>query len=198
MKKPLRLVESQEQKEVLAWLHDLYEVHSDYVREVVARHAGPYLDAEDLVQEVFIVAHRKATRLMRHTEPRGWLHLAALREVWSARRRVRIARLFWSSFQAEESSAEGPERAYLNREAGTAFYRLLDQLPEKQRTAFILFHVEGRPSAEIGRLLNCPEATVRTRLFHARRAFAAGVEEWTRRTGEEMPEQLPITQVRKP
>jgi RNA polymerase sigma-70 factor, ECF subfamily len=187
-KKALRLVEGlgwrSEPGDVLAWLEELYERHSDYVRGVVAHHGGPQLDAEDVVQDVFMLAHRKSASLMRHAEPRAWLHLATLREVWSARRRARVARLFRLGWHGHESAPEGPEGAYAHREESAVFYALLERLSEKQRTVFLLFHVENRTSAEIAELVGCPEPTVRTRLFHARRAFATAAERWRQRTAE--------------
>ena len=45
----------------------------------------------------------------------------------------------------------------------------LDQLPLAQRVAFVLCDVQELTSAEAGALAGVPEATVRTRLFHARR-----------------------------
>jgi RNA polymerase sigma-70 factor, ECF subfamily len=41
----------------------------------------------------------------------------------------------------------------------------------KQRVAFVLCDVEGHTSAEAASVLGTPEATVRTRLFHARKAL---------------------------
>jgi RNA polymerase sigma-70 factor (ECF subfamily) len=182
MREPLRLVDHPARKDRLSWLRDLYERHSDYVRDVVARHAGPGLDAEDLVQEVFIAADRKWERLRDYKEPRAWLHVAAMREVWAARRRQRLSRLFRLRFGETPSSPEGPEAAYQNKEASDLFYSLIDRIPEKQRAAFLLFHIENKTSGEIAKLLGVPEPTVRTRLFHARRAFAAAAERWRMRT----------------
>jgi RNA polymerase sigma-70 factor (ECF subfamily) len=187
-REPVRLASAPSQHVQLEWLRDLYEQNSGFVRDVVARHAGPTIDAEDLVQNVFLVAHRKWERLSRHAQPRAWLHLAALREVWTAHRRERLKRLLPFRFSADPVETEGPESAYQHREASRDLYALLDRLPEKQRTAFILFYVDGLSSAEIGQMLSCPEPTVRTRLFHARRAFAAAAERWRRRTASETNE----------
>ena len=42
---------------------------------------------------------------------------------------------------------------------------------------FVLYELEGLQGEEIARALGCPLKTVWTRLFHARRAFAAALEE---------------------
>ncbi len=171
----------------LDWLKDLYERHSDFVRDVISRHAGPGIDAEDLVQNVFLVAHRKWKKLARYDQPRAWLNLAGLREVWAARRRQRLRRLLTFHLHATEVAVQDPEGNYLQCETRRLFYSLLDRLPEKQRTAFILFYVDELSSAEIGRVLHCPEATVRTRLFHARRAFEGAALRWQQRSAAGVP-----------
>ena len=47
----------------------------------------------------------------------------------------------------------------------------LAQLPERQRIAVTMFDAEGYAHAEIAALLGVPEGTVRSDVFHARRAL---------------------------
>ena len=49
----------------------------------------------------------------------------------------------------------------------------LATLPERQRLAVVLFEVEGYRHAEIAGILDVPEGTVRSDVFHARRALRA-------------------------
>jgi RNA polymerase sigma-70 factor (ECF subfamily) len=58
-----------------------------------------------------------------------------------------------------------------------AFRRLLDRLPEKKRTVFILHEIEGQSPAEIAEIVDAPVLTVRTRLFYARRELAEMMRE---------------------
>jgi len=50
-----------------------------------------------------------------------------------------------------------------------AFRRVLERLPEKKRTVFVLHELEGLPPLEIASIVDAPVLTVRTRLFYARR-----------------------------
>ena len=50
-------------------------------------------------------------------------------------------------------------------------HQVLQQLPFKLRTVLVLYEMEGFTGKEIARQLDIPEATVWTRLHHARRAF---------------------------
>ncbi len=165
----------------IVWLRDLYNAHSDHVREVIVRHGGPELEPEDLVQEVFLAAHRKIRRLRTYSEPRAWLHLAALREVWKAHRRRRLLRFLPLSAARPVSTEELPDAACQRRESHAWLYRLLDALPRLQREALLLFHVDGLSSAQIGSLLGCPEETVRTRIHYGKRTLVKAAQVQMRR-----------------
>jgi RNA polymerase sigma-70 factor (ECF subfamily) len=57
--------------------------------------------------------------------------------------------------------------------------RALDTLPAEQRAVIELTFYDGLPYQEIAKVLDCPENTVKTRMFHARKklhAFAATME----------------------
>ncbi|MGH7200444.1 MAG: RNA polymerase sigma factor, partial [Planctomycetaceae bacterium] len=48
----------------------------------------------------------------------------------------------------------------------------LAQLREEYRTCFVLFHQQELSCAEIGEILDCPQGTVKTWLYRARRELA--------------------------
>ena len=161
--------------EDIRWLADLYDQHSDRVREVIVRHGGPGIDAEDLLHEVFLAAHRKLRLLRGYLDPGGWLHLAALREVWKVRRRARLWARLSVGLWAAPPEPSPQEAAFLQAESARWVYSVLDKVPSKQRESLVLFYFEGLTSGEIGRLLGCPEKTVRSRILHGKRALAKAV-----------------------
>jgi RNA polymerase sigma-70 factor (ECF subfamily) len=54
----------------------------------------------------------------------------------------------------------------------------LEKLPERQRMAVVLFDVEGYSHGEIAEILGIPEGTVRSHVFHARRALREALAAW--------------------
>lgn len=60
-----------------------------------------------------------------------------------------------------------PEQALLGRERRQQIAEALAQLPERQRSVFVLSHVEGRTSREVSALTGLNESTVRVHLFRA-------------------------------
>ena len=60
-----------------------------------------------------------------------------------------------------------PEQALLGRERRREIAAALSKLPERQRSVFVLSHVEGRTSREVSALTGLNESTVRVHLFRA-------------------------------
>lgn len=66
-----------------------------------------------------------------------------------------------------------PEESLLGRERRRAIAAALSRLPERQRSVFVLSHVEGRTSKEVSALTGLNESTVRVHLFRAIRKLRA-------------------------
>ncbi len=130
-------------------------------------------DLEDLAQEVFLVVRRRLDDFDGRNLP-GWLYAIAVRVASGHRRRAWVRRIF---FRPREALAEQPaEQAspadqLQHKEDRRLLDAVLAEMSPKRRTTFVLFEIEGYSGEEIARLEGVPEATVRTRLFHARKEF---------------------------
>ena len=65
------------------------------------------------------------------------------------------------------AGGQSPEQALLGREHRQQIAAALAKLPERQRSVFVLSHVEGRTSREVSALTGLNESTVRVHLFRA-------------------------------
>jgi RNA polymerase sigma-70 factor, ECF subfamily len=158
-------------------LGEVYDQHHEAVRAFAGRLLGDSAAAEDLVHEVFVTLPRAARRFRGDSSLRSFLIGIAIQHARhhmrsASRRRAALARL-----SAEpERSVSSPEAAAAERRLIEAVQQALDQLPLDQRVAFVLCDVEERSSVEAAELVRAPEATLRTRLFHARRKLRAALE----------------------
>lgn len=88
--------------------------------------------------------------------------------------------------RADERNAE--ESVDLGR-LQQLFTRLAAGLAPKQRAAFVLREIDGHSTAEVARIMNVTESTVRNHLFQARKILRAGIEreypEWVPGSGGE-------------
>jgi RNA polymerase sigma-70 factor (ECF subfamily) len=154
-------------------LDHLYEEHADFLHRAIANLAGPTLEPDDLVQEVFVHACRGWSRFGGRSSVRTWLYGIALGVVANARRRARFRRFVGLERAAEPvapqlSAPEELEREQVRRKV----HAVMEKLPEKKRTALVLFELEGLSGEEIAAVMGCPEPTFWSRLHHARKDFA--------------------------
>lgn len=134
-------------------------------------------DADDAVQDAFLSALRNLGRFDPGRPFGPWL----LRIVANAatdrlrRRRVRAVEPIGPEMATHEA---GPDRVAERAALGEALRAALQTLPERQRVAVVLFDVEGYSHREIAEVLGVPEGTVRSHVFHARRALREALTPW--------------------
>jgi RNA polymerase sigma-70 factor (ECF subfamily) len=143
--------------------------YQNAVFALLSRMLGKAVPLEDLAQETFLKAHRAFARFDPQVDakPSTWLLTIATRVALDhVKRRVPPS----VPFEAIESLAggESPEQLTSRRRLGLAIEAAAAQLGDEQRAAFVLFTFHGFSVDEIGGVLGCAPATVKTRLFRAR------------------------------
>jgi RNA polymerase sigma-70 factor, ECF subfamily len=167
---------------------DLAEIYRAYAADVsrwARRLVGPHGDADDVLHEVFLVAHRRLAEFRGEARISTWLYAITVRVVQEHRRKdrwrrwLRLDRLFPDPPRAPVT----PLEAFESRRATEVTYRLLDGLPEAERSALILFELEGLSGEEIAAVTGEPVGTIWVRLHRARRNFRAAYLSWERKGG---------------
>ena len=135
-----------------------------YVAAIGLKLLGRDDDLDDLVQDVFLEAHRGLARIRDPGALKSWLATIAVRR---ASRRLRRQKL-WTWIQPSapldhgdivDPAATPEERAHV-----AMTYRWRDKLPTGQRVVWVLHHVEGESLDVIARLCACSKSTVQRRL----------------------------------
>lgn len=157
-------------------LAEVFRREAPRLRKFLVRLGGPGLDPDDLLQEVFLVALKKAAAFEGGEPPTGWLYGVASKVTSSTRRAQRLRRFLGLETGGAISTTTTPESLFLSGEESRRVYAVLDPIAEKKRTVFILFELEGLTGEEIAGVLDCPLKTVWSRLHHARREFLEGME----------------------
>lgn len=126
--------------------------------------------AEDLVQDVFVALPGLAHKLAPKASVRSFLlGIAANRARHHVRAAVRRRHAVERLAREPRAAVESPERVAERRSLACALAHAMATLPLEQRTTFVLSEVECYNHQEVAQILGIPEATVRTRLFYARR-----------------------------
>lgn len=160
----------------------------DAFGELVGRYAGQarraaraiLLDddeADDAAQDGFLNAWLRIAQYDTARPFGPWLVRIVANAATDRHRRRKVRRAEQLG-PALSSSGPDPARATEQSVLGGALREALADLPERQRTAIVLFDVEGYSAAEIGKALGVPEGTVRSDVFHARRTLRRLLADW--------------------
>ncbi len=148
----------------------LVERYGPAARRVARAVLGPGDDADDAVQDGCIAAWRAIDRFDQARSFRPWLMRIVANAALDLLRRRKVRR---ASAVPETVEAGGipPDRAADSALVRDRLRQALTELPERQRIAVVLFDAEGYGHADIAEVLSVPEGTVRSYVFHARRAL---------------------------
>ncbi|HEY8380085.1 MAG TPA: sigma-70 family RNA polymerase sigma factor [Nannocystis sp.] len=152
----------------------LFRDHADFVAGFAARLGAAQAEIDDVVQEVFLVAHRRGGFQPGAARPRTWLAEITLRVVSAIRRRLRRSIEDPDTEAVAAASArrgQSPGEQAETHEALRRVQQALDTLDEGKRAVFILFELEGESCEAIAAGLGIPIGTVYSRLHKARKQF---------------------------
>lgn len=150
----------------------VYQQHFDFVWRLARRFGAEEAAVDDVVQDVFVVVHRKLGEFEGRSSVRTWLYGIARRVVADHRKkRTRRRETAIEDAGPVEEPAVGPEGKAAQTQRLAQLRALLDQLPDEQREVFVLAELEQMSAPEIVELTGTKLNTVYSRLRLARRAF---------------------------
>jgi RNA polymerase sigma-70 factor (ECF subfamily) len=152
---------------------DIYRDHAGRVALWARRLLGPQGDVDDVLQEVFLVVHRRLPEYRGEAKISTWLHEITFLVTQNHRRKLRFARWLHHTPSVDIALVDSrtPLDALESRRAGEFVYRALDKLPESERTALILFEIDGLPADEIALITGHTVGTVWVQLSRGRKRF---------------------------
>ena len=163
----------------LAAFEELYRAHAGRLYSVAFRLVGNAADAEDLLQEIFLAAHRKLDSFRGESALGTWLYRLAT-NLCLAHLRSRTGRSNQVTDPLDDEvgvfdagAGDLAERTVTKMD----LERALARLPEGCRAAFVLHDVEGLEHREVAEVLGIAEGTSKSQVHKARlklRALLSG------------------------
>ena len=156
----------------------LYEAYGPKIRRYILSMARDPDEADDLTQETFLRVHRGLASLQDRDAVVSWLYRIATRVCYDRFRQSSNQPALETletdpSLQAQVpwSDAELPrlDKALERAEMSSCVRQFLDELPHDYRTAIILHDLEDVTNPQIAELLGTSLATVKIRVYRARR-----------------------------
>ena len=150
----------------------VFNAHGQFVWLTLQRLGVRKADLDDMLQEVFVVVHRKIHTFDGQSKMTSWLFGICLRVASGYRRKAHIQREELEGELSElQHDVESPEDLAERRAAQIVLNRILDGLSLEQRAVFVMFEIDGLACPEIAALLDVPVGTVYSRLHAARAEF---------------------------
>ena len=152
-------------------LDEVYRQNARFAWRLVANMGVRHADVADVVQEVFIIVHRRLGEVVVNGSLRAWIYGICTRCCANYRRRAlnRREQLF---SEPPEPTADDNERL----SARLDLERALGALDHHQRAVFLLYEVEGLSMPEVAEALTVPLSTAYSRLHLARTTFQRELE----------------------
>ena len=167
----------------------LVEKYQKGVHALVWRKIGDFHHAEEITQDTFLRAYQKLRTLKNHNQFAGWLYVIANRccITWLRKQKPAMQSLENTSVKEidrlnyQRYVSEQLETASIERRS-TIVEKLLEKLPESERTVVTLHYLGEMSTKEIGRFLGVSVNTIHSRLYRARNRLRSEEELLIRET----------------
>ena len=149
---------------------ELVKLYRTQVAGIAYKIVGDYDDAKDITQMVFVKLYHNLQRYDPSKRFTTWLYRIATNAAIDFVRKFKKQKfeLLEETWGVSESPEASPADQYALKMLKEYVLKSADRLNYKQRTAFVLRDVDGLDIAEVARIMDMPQATVRWYLHRAR------------------------------
>jgi RNA polymerase sigma-70 factor, ECF subfamily len=152
-----------------AALSDFYRRYQGRVYSFALQRLGNPADAAEVLNEVMLEVWRGARNFQGRAKATTWLlGIAQHKSIDLLRKRGRH-QADSLDFEIDDERPDPGPAAVTGAQEGSQVRICIDQLPDTQRHVVYLTFFEDLSYPEIARILEIPEGTVKTRMFHARK-----------------------------
>lgn len=135
-------------------------------------------EAEEVTQDVFVEIYRSVSQYKAESTLSTWIYRISVNKCLDFlrhRKRKKRSGLLISLFKRESTELQidtphfhHPGVILENKEKASVLFKVVDQLPDQQKTAFILSQIEDLPQKEIAAVMKLSEKAVESLLQRAK------------------------------
>lgn len=155
----------------------LFARHHVRVYRFVLRLVRNEATAEDLISEVFLDIWRQAGKFEGRAAVSTWMLGIARFKALSALRRRPEAELDDETAEQIEDTSDDPETTLAKKDKGSQLRQILSKLSNEHREIIDLVYYHEKSVQEVAGIVGIPEATVKTRMFYARKKLSELLKE---------------------
>jgi RNA polymerase sigma-70 factor, ECF subfamily len=153
-------------------MHILYARHNVRTYRFILRIVRDTSIAEDLVSQVFLDVWRTAGQFERRSQVSTWILSIARFKALTALRQRRFEDIEQDEVLQIADDNDNPEAAFDRTRTSTVLRACMNKLSAAHREVIDLVYYHEMSVEEVGEIIGIPQATVKTRMFYARKALA--------------------------
>ena len=150
-------------------MHVLYARHNVRVYRFILRIVSDTSVAEDLVSQVFLDVWRTAGQFEGRSQVSTWMLAIARFKALTALRNRRHEDLDQDEVLQIADNGDTPEAAMARSQTSSALRAAIAKLSPAHREIIDLVYYHEKSVEEVGQIIGIPQATVKTRMFYARK-----------------------------
>jgi RNA polymerase sigma factor (sigma-70 family) len=164
--------------------------HMKLLFNVALKYTGNVFDAEDIVQETYLMAFNKFHQLKEASKCKPWL-LRILRNNFlkncqKNKNQQRLAETDYIDFLKTNIQQRDPEEILLEKSGIIMLETAIDKLPLKYREVMTLYYMDDMLYRDIAMILDIPMGTVMSRLTRARDGLKKSLLKQMAQTGRKI------------
>ena len=152
---------------------EIYELYADVLFGICLKYSRNYQDAEDTLQDSFLIIFDKITQYNKKGSFEGWLKRIAINTALQKYRKKTPLELVKEVVEIEDLVEIDFEDKNLDMDF---LLNLVQQLPDQYRLVFNLYVLDSYSHKEISKMLNISEGTSKSNLSRARKKLKIALE----------------------
>lgn len=159
-------------------LRDLYENYSVNAYNTIISYTQDAEDAEEILQDVFITIHNSAAKFNFKSKIGTWIYRISVNKSLDFLRKKNAEKrkgIFTSLYKKDsgEIKIDSPDFNHPgvkmeNKEDAQYLFKVIETLPEKQKTAFILTQIEDLPYKEAAKVMDVSSKAIESLVQRAK------------------------------
>ena len=155
-----------------AAMHIMFVRHRERVFRFIQRLVRNPAIVDDLVSQVFLDVWRSANRFESRARVSTWLFSIARFKAISSRRERTLEDIDQDDAFGVADAGDTPDVALDRKETESILRACIDMLSPAHREIIDLFYYREISTAEVSEMIGIPQATVKSRIFYARKQLA--------------------------
>jgi RNA polymerase sigma-70 factor (family 1) len=158
---------------------DIYNQYHILVYNVALHYLQNLEDAEEITQDVFVKVHQSLDKFDAKSALKTWIYRITINQCLDYLKHKKSKKRFFifgnkshnESDYLNAAHFEHPGILLENKEKAAILYGVINELPENQKTAFILSKIDGLTNPEVCEIMQLSLSSVESLLFRAKTAL---------------------------